>query len=414
MERKELILELKELKTALDEKSKKEGEVYSCCWYDSDYEKYMDSVPQPPSESQPVAPVEPKKPSNERDRFWQDQEKIDFNDYKNIIESSTKLKFEITGWHKKVLIIGSILSAIILILGIMVTFYGNSDLKYAHEWFNQAANQTQVYDQYIYEVNTAESAIKTGVITLIASPCIAVISVLVGLISAHISIKQKAIAETILLKKHYEETNANVEKLNALQREKKAKALKDYELYEQNLLKHQKEMAEYKTKLEAYNLKVTKYKAEYSKQLQLAKNKVVTHNKNVEEIAENEFNAKLQTLNVEYPQKYYYAIDQIITILEDCRADSLKEAINVLKQDEHNQNVLYEQRRLADAQEEYNSIEFERQVRETERWDAEQRKRQYEKENIQKNRDRCAICARRFTCAKQNSITSICTDFRLN
>ena len=95
------------------------------------------------------------------------------------------------------------------------------------------------------------------------------------------------------------------------------------------------------------------------------------HNNSIEAMAEEGFNKSMSAVKLELPEKFYGSIDKLINILEDLRADSLKEAINVLREDEHKENMLIEQRRLIDLQEEYNA-ELERQGEESARYQQEQ------------------------------------------
>ena len=135
----------------------------------------------------------------------------------------------------------------------------------------------------------------------------------------------------------------------------------------------------------------------------------------------------------------------------------------MLREDEHKENMLSEQRRLIDLQEEYNA-ELERQGEESARYQQEQNalereriregQRQHEammsfqreqarqqqelerkryeeqcayqreqerrqrdaelqeKERIRSIRNRCNMCANRFGCSIKNSITSACPSFR--
>ena len=459
MERKELISELKLIRNAVREKKEKLEEKYPDYWFDSDYELHMDHVPTAPIE--PTEPQRPRVPANEKDRFLQEEDIPSFEEYKE--KNYRKTKFELSGWRFKLTIAGAIIGALIILVGLNVLFTGRSDLKYAHEWFSNIANQDQIYDQYMYEINTANDVISAGVTTIIVGGCVALISALISLSAAFVLHKSMVKNNENALEESYKNYTVRINKSNAEKSQKRDKAIKDYESYEKALILHKENEKSYKEKFKAYSIELERYQEEYSAQLQLAKAKVERHNNSIEAMAEEGFIKSMSAVKLELPEKFYGSIYKLINILEDLRADSLKEAINVLREDEHKENMLSEQRRLIDLQEEYNA-ELERQGEESARYQQEQNalereriregQRQHEammsfqreqarqqqelerkryeeqcayqreqerrqrdaelqeKERIRSIRNRCNMCANRFGCSIKNSITSACPSFR--
>ena len=459
MERKDIVKELKKIKDALAEKNKKLNERYRYYFFDSDYEKHMAYVPPRPEE--PAKPKEPSVPSNEKDRFLKDDLIFSFAEYKK--KNSSNPRFELDGWKFGLTIAGAIIGVFILLVGLVVIGEGNSDLEYAHEWYNSIMNQSQLYNEYMYKIKTANDVIATGVTTLIVGGCIALVPAAISCAVAFITYRINVKNNNEKMARNYKTYCANTKLKNEEKEKNKNTAINDYKDYENRVALYKNKMKEYEENLKAYKLKFDAYQDAYDAQLELAKNKVNKHNQNIESTAEANFEKALSAIKIEFPEKYYYAIEKIIDIFEDFRADTLKEAINVLKEDEHKQSMLNEQRRLVDLQEEYNA-ELERQGEETARYQQEQEEMQrermrqeqrYHEENLsfqreqarkqqeaerrrldeqrafqreQENRQReaerreqdrikqirgrCVLCANRFTCSIKNSITSACPSFR--
>lgn len=416
---------------------------------------FLLALKNPPNQKKPSIP------SNEGDRFLEEKSAASFDEYKKA--NYRKPKFDFNGWKFGLTIAGAIIGALIIILGFLVIGDGKSDLQYAHELYSNIANQNQLYNEYLNKINMANDVISRGVTTLIVGACVASVPAIISLVAAFISHKVNVGKSKKAFEEYYKKYTVKVNTSNKEKSKKRDKAIKDYENYEKALIVYEEKLQKYIDELEVYSIEFEKYQKEYDVQLQLAKTKVETHNKKIEAIAEENFKKSMSVVKIEFPEKYYSSIDKIIDILEDLRADDLKEAISVLKEDEHKENMLSEQRRLVDLQEEYNA-ELERQgeenaryqqeqndlqrerIREEQRqhdemlsfqreqakqqqeqeriryeeqraYQREQEKRQMdaerqERERIRNIRNRCDLCANRFTCSIKNSITSACPSFR--
>ena len=106
-----------------------------------------------------------------------------------------------------------------------------------------------------------------------------------------------------------------------------------------------------------FGVKFNKYKAEqYNKQVEQHNREVEQHNQNVQNTFNNitqrinELIIQLQNQTSEwFPKKYYcmYAIDFFIDVIENYRADNVKEMVNLFENSEH-------QRRMEEAQDSIN------------------------------------------------------------
>ena len=118
------------------------------------------------------------------------------------------------------------------------------------------------------------------------------------------------------------------------------------DFFEKKLIEYDKEITEYEEKMKIYNEYLEDKKA-YDKSVKTYKEALSSYNKNKKEYDQKLFNyksAKDDLLNLiedksnelkiicndtEYPFKYVNYIDNIIELIEDYRADSIKEAINL-------------------------------------------------------------------------------------
>lgn len=178
---------------------------------------------------------------------------------------------------------------------------------------------------------------------------------------------------------------------------------KKFELYKDKQQRYLREKKEYECNSERIRKEVTeettkKYNAEYkAKNEEIDRkneeiennNKIIERNnelieKESEDIAkraQEDFDKCISEIDTFFPEKYYDHIDDIIELIEDGRADSVKEAINLYEQEKIEKERLYtEQRRLsvaerrAEEEEEFRIEEMERQER-IEREEREERQR---------------------------------------
>lgn len=126
-----------------------------------------------------------------------------------------------------------------------------------------------------------------------------------------------------------------------------------YEEYKKNLKKTNKIIASnkkneeynntYQELLQQYTTAVKKCESKYDEENALSKEKI------------GEINARLQEYEGMISPKYYQNIGEIITIIEDGRADSIKEALNIFISDSKQNELIKEQReanRIADKKRE--------------------------------------------------------------
>ena len=179
-----------------------------------------------------------------------------------------------------------------------------------------------------------------------------------------------------------EEVQVFLEKMQKFREYKKVKI----EEYEQEKAKYEKIMEEYHKE---YELCVKKYDAQ---EKQINDNNY----KMAKEKALAKFNNSLKEINLEYPEKYYDSISTIITIIKDCRADSIKEAINQMLIDDHMREIEAQKRYEIEIQE----IQSMRE-----------RESQRKQEEILKGQRQCSYCAKRYECKYKDYNNGRCVEY---
>jgi len=198
-------------------------------------------------------------------------------------------------------------------------------------------------------------------------------------------------ADDIESLKKYEEHIKTIEKINSENK-------KEYEKYKEELDKYTKEYNEYLSKMDIY-------KEDYSKKYNIAKEKCDRYNNIIEEDCISEFEMTLSNLKIEYPSKYYDNIWDIYNIINECRADSIKEAINVYVDDLHRQRLEEEARE-----------EREHRARIEKEAEADRRRQQLDAEadrsyRIHKIRDNCRYCVHYISCKDIGLLEDVCPRF---
>ena len=107
---------------------------------------------------------------------------------------------------------------------------------------------------------------------------------------------------------------------------------------------YEKKLDEYKKLQNQFLQEMSDYEKEYNDQKEIALNKIRKINKDLDDKAKKAFEDALKEANFDYPEKYYSNISAIIDIFEDMRADTLKEAIAVMLDDEHKRTLEMEAR----------------------------------------------------------------------
>jgi len=203
------------------------------------------------------------------------------------------------------------------------------------------------------------------------------------------------IQRTSELKKDNKEINEfNSKQLGkyAIEVDKYAIEKEKYDKEEQKYLSLDKEYKEniikYKEKLNEYNKAKEKFQSDIDDEVKRRMPKQEAINEQIDKEAEQIYRAVLSKLSLDFPEKYYNEVSSFIEIFEDCRADSVKEAVNVYLNDKHNEQMLDEQRNLSLMQEEENERRREEEDRKTRDREHDERKEaEYRCNHCKKYRD---------------------------
>ncbi len=131
-------------------------------------------------------------------------------------------------------------------------------------------------------------------------------------------------------------------------------------------IKHQKTIKQREEERDRkYDLEYSKYEVEwdqYESDINSEIDKIEKYNDEIDREAEEYLKRETKT-TIDFPWKYVSYINRIIDIVESCRADSIKEAINVLHDDFHKSEMLENQRQIAEETERHNREMEEQQSR---------------------------------------------------
>lgn len=225
------------------------------------------------------------------------------------------------------------------------------------------------------------------------------------------------------------------------QRQKEKERLNEWNRYNSVVLPPYNEaLAEYNAKKAEYDALVKKREAEATKKCEAESDRRM-------KAAQESFDQARAELSVEISEKYYADLPEIIAILEDGRADTIKEAIAVLLDDKHKEAMLDEQRQLVYEQQAHNrelkrqgqqqeelqmrmqqeqERMYQEQARFQQRQEEESRQRQREEESrleaedfekrqrIKKAREQCFKCGKnqRFPkCPMAGTIETVCPNY---
>lgn len=172
----------------------------------------------------------------------------------------------------------------------------------------------------------------------------------------------------------------------------KAKSKAEYEKQE---AKYKKKYAEYEQRLRQYEKDLELYekgRENIKREIAIREEFIEQAEKDRERIIADvmeQLEPKINAIGIGYPRKYYDEIDDIIELVEDGRAESLKEALNTYESVKiEKERLQVEQQRLEETQsarEEAERREEERQRREEEReWERQQREKEREQERREK------------------------------
>ena len=361
-------------------------------WSEKNLEEHMDFVPQRPQ--QPVAPKQPKKPAYIKQASK--KKEVTFEEYK---ESRNIRPIKITGlgW-----IVGAILFVAILII-------------------------------FATELNI-------GLAILIAS----VTGVgYFGILGARASKLNKAQEER--LSQEWANELENIKKENVKIAENNKKIEEQEKQYKAESNAYDTDYGKFLIARDKYFKDLDEYKAQWKEQAKIAEEKIKKHNDEIEEKAKNRLNKQIKGISIEFPEKYYSCVKDFISIFEDMRADTVKEAVSVYLDDQHKKQMLdaqLEMNRIKEEeakkaefaeferlQEERRRTEmlkkqaeermnFERQRAEQERYDrqrqaeAEQRERDRqraaEQQQIEAAQRQCIFCDNRVGCPMRDKVTTVC------
>lgn len=313
---------------------------------------------EPIKPQQPVIPEEPIKPKEEK------------------LPTKLEIDWSFEEWMGKLLALG----IFALIIGFIVVGFGNGEYNRGYElYINGWAD---------WNTTPAEEVMDNGLATMIVG------WIIVG-IGAGCSILPYTIKMIISFKKAKQNLKSNKEetiRINAYRLEEYNKELKQYyinlDLYDIETIKYPEYLKSYEERMKLYNQeyqKVEKIKNAYEKEKQKAYQLMQKHNESVVEKAEKEFDQLLESLQTYFPKKYLYDIETLLGYIIDARADTLKEAIALLIEDEHRNTLEYEARKAAD--------------------DAETTLK------IQKGMQQCSHCRNRHRCYMSSDNDGSCWDF---
>lgn len=206
-----------------------------------------------------------------------------------------------------------------------------------------------------------------------------------GNASANRRMKKEYPQRVLEYEENYKKYLEELDKYNS-EVEKRNKAIDECEKeYSLAVAEYKKQMETYQKDLDAYQQK----QKEFESYMQEANEKRVAFNSRVIEEANKVLAEEIDSLGFYYPETYFHRIDDIIKIIKDARADTLKEAIEKLIEDDRRTEDLLSQH--------IQSLEQERRL-----------------EEIKKNaRMQCADCANRISCpaSMQESLTGPCPNF---
>ena len=400
MDRKQLLSELTRIKIAFDNRNKTLNDVIYIS-SKKDYEKYCTKLTLP---EKPVAPI---CPDNASDRNLTISGISDFEEYK---QRKQKISLgDKTRPSNRILPIILIYSGLFL-FSLSLVMIGND--KSGIEWFSALLTPNLIMTIGYYFLFHS-----TWIFLLVL-----VVKYLFGKLKSQIE-----------LKKEYNRYKESSEQSNADKLLKKQKAEKVYNEY--LILK-----AKYDEELQNYNEQVSLLQEMHKKELERVENEIDERNLKLKIKAERDFNDAMKSVKIEYPPKYYRFVDEVITIIRDLRADTLKEAINVCLADRHRADMIYIQEQQARVQKEHEKelerqkLEFEEKLEEERLYRTkvlneerrlheeelsikktlEEAQRQYkrkEEDRIEKIQRECIKCRHYYDCSFKYVLTDICPKF---
>ena len=218
-------------------------------------------------------------------------------------------------------------------------------------------------------------------------------SVAVPLFYWIITASVKTISEKRRVDKKLKEDTENAKRRDQEIELNKKKAKEQYdadmEAYLIDKKKYEEELKKYKAKVALVNEISEVYENEREK----ANLQLKAHNEAIRKKADKYLDDSLKSLNTYFPKNYVDSIDRIIRYVEDARADTLKEAIELLVKEDHQRALESEARRA--------------------RYEAEQAAEDARQTMLaQKGMQQCSQCSKRFDCSNTKDNDGNCRYFK--
>ena len=321
---KELLQGLYAIKEARDlrDKTISEDQTY-------DVERFMsdDVVSRYRNFSAPVKPIEPTEPQEPIKPEEPVKPKPD------PLPKKLYLDWTMPGWVRTLLIIGAVIVA-----GAFFTMLGGN-----YEY--QRGLDLQAQGVADWNMTPASEVIRNGFTTLIVSWVLYGVGGGLVLLPYFIHM-MKEVSDAKKVREHDRETVRNRNKW-AKERydEKLANLPKQMDEYNNALLKYKTEMAQYEVDMNTHREAMKAYRercmdyervvAEYNREKSNASPLMDRYNEAIVSKANDKFDDFLLSSKVEFPKNYVGSIEKIIQIIEDMRADTVQEAIQVMIKSSH-------------------------------------------------------------------------------
>lgn len=147
-------------------------------------------------------------------------------------------------------------------------------------------------------------------------------------------------------------------------------------------------LKKYNQKIEEYTIAMNNYNSKFSELLGLEISKI-NEKKSMKSEQLDKINERIKTIGNIIPIKFYDELDELIDIFDDGRADTVKEAINVLISDQHANKMLSEKRRENALLQKKIDNEERARIKEA-------RDREIERQD--RGKHQCSMCEKRGTC----------------
>ncbi|MBR1581705.1 MAG: hypothetical protein IJ656_01600 [Bacilli bacterium] len=360
---KELLSELYLIKKAKNEKNKKINEIL-----DKKTAKEEDFIDKEIEEKH-INNIKPKKPKEPNKPYFSDSINVptveeELKCREKAYDGSEHASFSDKYMPYKVF---NGITIFLAILGILILIIGGIVV-------NNSKKEIAEYGETYHE-----GSMQRGQTTLI----VGIVVLALGLGTLLSIILFKAIKRAIAKEKRRSEIIKEIEEKTKIEKERVEKRRIQYEQdliqYEKDLDKYNKDLADYEEKIIIYEQIEKEYDKcvkKAHKMYELAREKEIHEKLEKQKVLNEELNNYVASLPIYYPQVYIDEVEKLIEILEAARADTLKEAIAIMIDDD---NKL--------------TAELRRQI------------------ETQKAREQCLTCYKRYSCPLSEAISTVCPNY---